>query len=281
MSFVKRTLGSCPVNSLRAPIGNGYISLAGHLANFDELGHMPMDIDTARLDDGDGIEATLMRHSARWHKACRLKVNQTKLELSMKPNVKTSPSAITTRSRHDKVDLTEAACFLCNEPAGSATLHVACTQDIDVKVRKCAMELEDTDLLTKLAPGDMVALEAKYHTKCLTKLYNRARAADSTRADTDVDTCLNGIAFAELVTFIEDTSKEEGIVPTFKLSDLARMYKTRLEQLGASVDGRIHTSRLKIRLLAVLPNLKAHSQGRDVLLTFDVGNAIRIACDHE
>lgn len=59
------------------------------------------------------------------------------------------------------------------------------------------------------------------------------------------------------------------------------MYKTRVEQLGASVDGRIHTSRLKIRLLAVLPDLKAHSQGRDVLLTFDVGNAIKKACDHD
>ena len=276
----------CPVNSLRAPIGNGYISLASHLTKFCELGHMPMNIDIARLDDGDGLEATLTKHSARWHKACRLKVNQTKLErleLSMKPeNVKTCPSAVTTRSKHDKVDLTEATCFLCNEPAGSATLHRACTQDIDVKVRKCALELKDTDLLAKLAPGDMVALEAKYHTKCLAKLYNRARAAaDSTNADTGDDTRLTGIAFAELVMFMEDTCKEEGIIPTFKLSDLARMYKTRLEQLGASVDVRIHTSRLKNILLAVLPDLKAHSQGRDVLLTFQVGNAIRKACDHD
>ena len=29
------------------------------------------------------------------------------------------------------------------------------------------MELEDTALLAKLAPGDMIALEAKYHSKCL------------------------------------------------------------------------------------------------------------------
>ena len=149
----------CPANCLRAPIGNGYVSLAGHLAKFHELGQMPMNINTARLDDGDGIhvEATLMRHSAPWHKACRLKVIQTKLErleLSMKPkNVKTCPSPVTTRSRHDKVDLTEAVCFLYNEQAGSAILHRACTQDNDVKVRKCAMELEDTDLLTKFAPG--------------------------------------------------------------------------------------------------------------------------------
>jgi len=90
------------------------------------------------------------------------------------------------------------------------------------------MELEDTDLLTKLAPADMVALQAKYHTKCLTKLYNRARAAAvNINAETVVDARLNGIAFAELVTFMEDTCKEEGIVPTFKLSDLTLVYKTR------------------------------------------------------
>ena len=80
---------------------------------------------------------------------------------------------------------------------------------------------------------------------------------------------------------MEDTCKEEGIVPTFKLSDLTHMYKTQLEQLGVSVDNRIHSSRLKIRLLVALPDLKAHSQGRDVLLTFDIGNAIRKACDHD
>ena len=106
-----------------------------------------------------------------------VKSQSNKLERLVKSkDMKACPSAVTTRSRHDKIDLTEAICFLCNEPAGSDTLHRACTHDIDAKVRKCAMELEDTDLLAKLAPGDMVALEAKYHTKCLAKLYNRARA---------------------------------------------------------------------------------------------------------
>ena len=37
-------------------------------------------LDIKRLDDGDGIEATLMRHSACWHKACRVRFSQTKLE---------------------------------------------------------------------------------------------------------------------------------------------------------------------------------------------------------
>ncbi len=109
-----------------------------------------MNIDIARLDDGDDIEATLMRHSAQWHKACRLRVNQTKLERletkSKESDVETCPSAVTTRSRQDRVDLTEAVCFLCNQPAGSDVLHRACTHDIDVKVRKCAIELGPTCL---------------------------------------------------------------------------------------------------------------------------------------
>ena len=129
-------------------------------------------------------------------------------------------------------------------------------------MQRCAITLEDTDLLAKLAPGDMVALEAKYHTKCLANLYNRARAAtESAIADTGVDARVSGIAFAELVTFMEENRREEGIVPTFKLSDLARMYKARLEQLGVSVEGRIHSTRLKARSLAVIPDLQLIHKG--------------------
>ena len=36
-------------------------TLAEQLTNFSELGHMPID---KQLDNGDGIEATLMRHHA-------------------------------------------------------------------------------------------------------------------------------------------------------------------------------------------------------------------------
>ena len=59
------------------------------------------------------------------------------------------------------------------------------------------------------------------------------------------------------------------------------MYKTRLKQLGADVEGQIHTSRLKEGLLSVLPDLQAHSQGKCIILTFDedIGSALRKACN--
>ena len=83
-------------------------------------------------------------------------------------------------------------------PAGSSGLH-------DVTDAKAV--LEDTALLAKLAPGDMIALEAKYHLKCLSTLYNRARATDSTSSDLDSNAHLYSIAFAELVAFMDHSSR--------------------------------------------------------------------------
>ena len=110
------------------------------------------------------------------------------------------------------------------------------TYEIGAKVRRCPIELKDAALLAKLEPGEMIALEAKYHRKCFVNLYNRARALENTVSNKCCDAHLHGIAFAELVAFMEDLRKED-IAPVFKLTDLASMYKTRLEQLGADVEG--------------------------------------------
>ena len=63
-----------------------------------------------------------------------------------------------THSSHSSIDLKDDKCFFCNKPAGSEGLHNASIYDIDAKVRRCAIKLEDTALLAKLEPGDMVAL---------------------------------------------------------------------------------------------------------------------------
>ena len=117
---------------------------------------MPMNVDIDKLDDGDGIEATLMRHHARWHKACRLKFSEMKLQrLLKKSEVVKTPFTVQTHSQHSNANLAKDKCFFCNEQAGSEGLHNACTYDIDEKVRSCALELEDPALLAKLAPGDI------------------------------------------------------------------------------------------------------------------------------
>ena len=49
------------------------------------------------------------------------------------------------------------------------------------------------------------------------------------------------------------------------------------------MDSRIHSTRLKNRLMAELPEFRAHSEGRDTLLTFqkNIGSALKKACDHD
>jgi hypothetical protein len=137
-----------------------------------------------------------------------------------------------------------------------------------------------------LSTGDLVAIEAKYHNACLTSLSNRARAIDTEDKDDDHTLQLEGIAFAELVIFIEDSRSEEEVIPIHKLVDLSNMYTSRLKQLGANIIGCTHTSRLKDRILAMIPDLEEHKQGRDILLAFkeDVAMALRRAredCENE
>ena len=66
-----------------------------------------------------------------------------------------------TRSSQGKFDLEDALCFPYDGPAGSEGFHEASTYGIDMMVRRCAMVLEDTALLAKLAPGNMIALDAQ------------------------------------------------------------------------------------------------------------------------
>ena len=103
-------------------------------------------------------------------------------------------------------------CFFCNKLAGTADLHQAATKDIDKNVRRCATELRDTELLAKLSAGDMVAIDAKYQRNCLRALYNKIRPAALKDEDAD---CLHGIAFAELVVFMEDIHADEDNAPVF------------------------------------------------------------------
>ena len=128
----------------------------------------------------------------------------------------------------------------------------------------------------------MIAIEAKYHSKCLAALYNKARSAKHVCNESD-DSHLHGIAFAELVAFMEDFRMEQNISPVFKLADLAKLYQTRLEDLGGSTRSRVHTSRLKHRLLSAFPDIRVYMQGRSVMLTFDddVCAALKKACDHD
>ena len=264
----------CPATSKHPGAGRGYSSLAKNIEQFAEIGALPETINVARLDEGSGIEATIKEHQAVWHKSCAMKYNNTQLTRMQKRKYSEgdmfhSSSPVKTRSNFTKHDASKGdVCFFCDEASSAKDLRKVMT-DVDNRIRRCATELNDTLLLAKLADGDMFARDALYHPKCLAALYNRTRAHGSGSCDQQPDNAVESIALAELVAYIEDCRSTGLTSPVFKLADLGKMFSARLQQLDPSPRGRVNTTRLKNRLLNHIPDLRTHTQGRDILMMFD------------
>jgi hypothetical protein len=264
----------CPANSKRTDVGAGYDSLGDNLEKFQSLGAQPIAVDIAQLDDGDGISQTLAKNSAKWHSSCRLKCSASRLARLQPPSTSDSVNVPYTR-RQDASKIIPAhgdKCFFCDEVETEQTpLHDAMMPKLTYRVKQCAIKLQDQELIAKLCPGDLVAQDAKYHARCLVKLYNATnRATKEANHQENTDGIFHGIALAELLSYIEETKMtDESVAPIFKLSDLLKLYSDRVRELGADITGRIHSSHLKDRIIANVPGIRAYKQGREVLLSFD------------
>lgn len=94
---------------------------------------------------------------------------------------------------------------------------------------------------------------------------------------------ISGIVFAELVMYTEEARLAAKTAPVFNLADMAKLYMSRMVQLGVEFDQRLHTTRLKQRPPAHFPDMRAQSMGKDVMLVFDenIGAALSKACEHD
>jgi len=172
------------------------------------------------------------------------------------------------RSKVDVLDPKSYACFLCEQPALPGTLRNASTFDLDQKVHACAVELNDKGLLVKLASGDLISQEAKYHSKCLVSLYNRCCFAVNARLGKNKNTVCEGLALADIIRFIEETlAVRNESHPVFRMSELRKMYLSRLHDLLFTDSGltdtntcnctSLHNTRLRERILCHFPDMHA------------------------
>ncbi|CAG2253182.1 unnamed protein product [Mytilus edulis] len=134
-----------------------------------------------------------------------------------------------------------SVCFFCNEN-GQEALHESSTFGQDTRVRECAVKLNDTLLLAKLIAGDLIAHEAKYHSKCLVSLYNRASRIrmKNYNVESKKESQIHGIAFSEQVSYINETRSCDETIIVYKLSDLCKLYTERITCLGADVSPRVN-----------------------------------------
>ena len=123
----------------------------------------------------------------------------------------------------------------------------------------------------------MVAQGAKYHQKCLSVLHNRVRKADSEGPKYNAkEREVSDIVFA--VLYIEEAVLDEERAQV--LANPVELYQSTMQQLGVQFETRVHSTRLKQRLIAQFPDMREHTTGRYVLLVFeeDVGAVLTKAC---
>lgn len=131
--------------------GVGYITLVNHFEEFKKINSLPTIINFNRLDDGSGVNSTLLKNNAKYHKTCSLKFNQKELLRAQKrfeTIIETAPAVndestssvkIITRSTAAALASNIPICFLCNEQAShSHPLHNVTTFDVNVRIKGCA-----------------------------------------------------------------------------------------------------------------------------------------------
>ena len=170
--------------------------------------------------------------------------------------------------RHSK-EFTYKQCLFCSSSDG--LLHNYATENAERKLCEMATQMQDTKLLSKIAGGDIVAIEAKYHRACLVgynKTYGSFLSQKSQPENVEKEQS-KAQAFAELVAYMEN-SVEDG-TNIFKLGQLADIYEKRLKMLGHPIS--FNRSHLNKKLLAHFEDtgLQEQKDGKHVILIFPDG----------
>ena len=130
--------------------------LAKYIPFFNEVNALPIPMDIQLLDDGTGIEATLIGNNAKYHNSCRLKFNNTKLlrvqncVKSQVPSTSIEESLIFFRGSMDRPDSSANThfdmlqCSLCDKHSSMSDLRNAMTINLS-KGYEIVLQLSKTN----------------------------------------------------------------------------------------------------------------------------------------
>ncbi len=253
----------CPAKSKRKDIGAGYKSLSDALSQFEGSYNGPINIPQSLLNDAN-LQQTLMTNHAIFHKSCFNKLSRVcskrKRPYDAEP-AQASPGKTRKISRCSTSSLVGGICLFCGIDDPEKMMHSVSSTECDLTVRAWATNLDDFNMLGELANGDLFAHDTVYHKECMTKYYTRHRSclrkkhSEGKISQSEIE----GIALAETVAYVTESDSDS----PFYISELAELYKTKLDELGGTVPIRIHTPRFQERILSQIPwmkGLKAHDK---------------------
>ena len=120
----------------------------------------------------ESLQWAFVENKAVFHKKCLIKYDEGHLKRLLE---KESPEHETVSPKKTRRSFSATNfldnCFFCNSEEG--ILFKCATTSLSKHVNVWATYLKDSKLLAKLSEGDMHAIEAKYHKKCLTETYNK------------------------------------------------------------------------------------------------------------
>ena len=207
---------------------------------------------------------------AKWHHSCRSKHNEQKLkrhqqaeckrmaseDVNLSP-VKTRRSflqeeTVIDENAEDGDAAQDQPCLICNEKKEKrwGGCHKAATFGVHQKVWEAAKITRDTKLLASLSAGDMIAIDAVYHLRCLVKLYKSAEAQKEGSVYTNEAEMQQIQAYVEIQEFVETYRGSSEVI---SMSYINKMYQQRLKQLD--VEKSSHTTRLRESLVSSIPDL--------------------------
>ncbi len=274
--FTKEAL-KCPLNSHGSPEANRqtYADFLQNAKRFREANMLPINLT---FSDDVNVES-LCTNQASWHKSCRLKFSLSKLEKAQKRGNRKRSQDNQTKDgeenaapkcrKRQSVEEERSTCIFC-ERDDEEKLRSFSVLETDRNIRQMALELKDFELLGRISEGDLIAIEAKYHLKCMITLRNRYRSLCSRKAKesgdgADDERMDESVAFVELVEFIEGCV--ENGTHLFKLSELSSLYTQRLQDVG--INKIINKTRLKNALLDHYTGvLQEQTDGRNTVLVF-------------
>jgi hypothetical protein len=254
-----------------------YSIFLDNVAAFRNLGCLPIEL---KFELDDTTLDTFIARKAKWHQSCHLKFSSSKRrraeEKASKCKVKDAEDHETCDNnkrpqRGSDITLGCNKCIICNEEGG--TLHSFCSLEADKNLRRIANNVKDFELLSRMSGGDLVAIEAKYHMRCLTNLRNRERAEDRRKRseatwEAEEDERINeSRAFVELIEFINDAVEND--THFFVLSELHSLYEARLKDLG--IEKSVNRFRLKTRILQEFSEAQEQTDGRQTVIVFKKG----------
>lgn len=161
----------CPADSSDGKELAVYDDFLQTVERFRQLQALPVELAYSGCDTA----VELLENHAKWHKACKLEFASSKPKGARDRHKRKSTEQDERKSKRQKHESSSTMkdCIFCRKTQGK--LHSCSALGLDKTLREMATTLEGKDLLARMAVGDLIAIEARYQSKCPTAFKIRYR----------------------------------------------------------------------------------------------------------